>query len=100
MDFCESVPDCRNEKNRLYTASELVFITLVSVMCGSDTWDDVELFCRSQFDYFKKRLPNLRGLPHTIRLTDSSPFWTRHGLRAHSAHGLLICANRHLVWWP
>ena len=63
MDFCESVPDCRNEKNRLYTASELVFITLVSVMCGSDTWDDVELFCRSQFDYFKKRLPNLRGTP-------------------------------------
>ena len=57
MDFCESVPDCRNEKNRLYTASELVFITLVSVMCGSDTWDDVELFCRSQFDYFKKVAP-------------------------------------------
>ena len=63
LEFCNSVPDCRNEKNRLYTASELVFITLVSVLCGSDTWGDVELFCRSQFDYFKKRLPNLKGVP-------------------------------------
>ena len=63
LTFSKSVPDCRDEKNRLYDASELVFISLAAVLCGSDTWNDVEEFCEYNFKYFKERLPNLRGVP-------------------------------------
>ena len=63
MGFCEIVPDCRNDKNLVYKASELVFITTVSVLCGSDTWNEIHFFCERNFDYFKKRLPDLQGVP-------------------------------------
>ena len=63
LTFSKSVPDCRDEKNRLYDASELVFISLAAVLCGSDTWNEVEEFCEYNFKYFKERLPNLRGVP-------------------------------------
>lgn len=63
MDFCEIVPDCRNDKNKIYSATELVFITTVSVLCGSDTWNEIHYFCEGNFDYFKRRLPDLQGVP-------------------------------------
>lgn len=63
MDFCEIVPDCRNDKNKIYSATELVFITTVSVLCGSDTWNEIHYFCERNFDYFKRRLPDLQGVP-------------------------------------
>lgn len=63
LTFSKSVPDCRNEKNRLYEASDLVFISLVAVLCGSETWNEIEEFCEYNFEYFKQRLPDLRGTP-------------------------------------
>ena len=63
LTFSKSVPDCRDRKNRLYEASELVFISLVAVLCGSETWNEIEEFCEYNFRYFKERLPNLRSVP-------------------------------------
>ena len=63
MDFCEIVPDCRNDKNKIYLATEIVFITTVSVLCGADTWNEIHYFCERNFDYFKRRLPDLQGVP-------------------------------------
>lgn len=63
LTFSKSIPDCRDEKNRLYDASELVFISLVAVLCGSETWNEIEEFCEYNFKYFKERLPNLCGVP-------------------------------------
>ena len=53
LTFSKSIPDCRDEKNRLYDASELVFISLVAVLCGSETWNEIEEFCEYNFRYFK-----------------------------------------------
>lgn len=59
--FSESVPDMRSEKNRVFKASEIVFIAMVSVLCGAETWKEVAMFGKCNLDYFKSRLP---GLPH------------------------------------
>lgn len=59
--FSESVPDMRSEKNRVFKASEIVFIAMVSVLCGAETWKEVEMFGKCNLDYFKHHLP---GLPH------------------------------------
>lgn len=87
LTFSKRVPDCRNEKNRLYDASELVFISVVAVLCGSETWNEIEEFCEYNFKYFKDRLPSLRGVPRMTRLTVSSPYLTRHGLKRCSVIG-------------
>ena len=37
LEFSSYVPDIRNEKNLLYSVDEIVFISLVSVLCGAET---------------------------------------------------------------
>lgn len=41
-EFSESVPDMRCSKNRVFKASEIVFIAMVSVLCGAETWKEVK----------------------------------------------------------
>lgn len=40
LEFSSYVPDIRNEKNLLYSVDEIVFISLVSVLCGAETWSE------------------------------------------------------------
>lgn len=61
--FSEIIPDVRNEKNKIYQSNELVFISIVSVICGADTWNEIESFAKTHEDYFKKRLPGLVSVP-------------------------------------
>ena len=44
--FSEIIPDVRNEKNKIYQSNELVFISIVSVICGADTWNEIESFAK------------------------------------------------------
>lgn len=62
-EFSETVPDVRDSKNLLYTVDEIVFISLVSVMCGADTWNEIETFGNTHLDYFERRLLGLSGIP-------------------------------------
>ena len=69
MGFCEIVPDCRNDKNKVYSATELVFITTVAVLCGSDTWNEIQFFCERNFE-----LSTLALLKFFRAVSMSSPF--------------------------
>lgn len=62
-EFSESVPDMRSEKNRVFKASEIVFIAIVSVLCGAETWKEVEMFGKCNLNYFKGHLPGLSHIP-------------------------------------
>ena len=61
--FCETIPDARDEKNQIYQSNEIVFISLVSVLCGADTWNEIETFGNTHEQYFKDRLPGLPCIP-------------------------------------
>ena len=63
QEFSSYVPDVRNEKNQVYTVEEIVFIAMVSVLCGAETWNEIEIFGNSHEEYFKNRLPHLSGIP-------------------------------------
>ncbi len=62
-EFSESVPDMRSSINRVFKASEIVFIAMVSVLCGAETWKEVEMFGKCNFHYFNGRLPGLTHIP-------------------------------------
>lgn len=68
--FCEMISDVRDEKNQIYDANEIVFIALVSVLCGADSWKEIETFGKTHVQYFKDRLPGLSSIPSsdTFRL--------------------------------
>lgn len=61
--FSAIIPDVRDDKNKIYQSNEIVFISLVSVICGADTWNEIETFGKTHESYFKARLPGLVSIP-------------------------------------
>ncbi len=61
--FSAIIPDVRDDKNKIYQSNEIVFIALVSVICGADTWNEIETFGKTHESYFKTRLPGLTSIP-------------------------------------
>ena len=57
--FSAIITDVRDDKNKIYQSNEIVFIALVSVICGADTWNEIETFGKTHESYFKTRLPVL-----------------------------------------
>lgn len=51
-EFSEYVPYMRD----MFTCSEIVFIAMVSILCGAETWSEMEMFGKSHIDYFKRWL--------------------------------------------
>lgn len=62
-DFFEKVPDHRVNRNKLYTVSEIFFLTLTAVICGSEGWEDIENFGKSKINFLRKYFPYTNGIP-------------------------------------
>ena len=45
--FSAIIPDVRDDKNKIYQSNEIVFIALVTVICGADTWKKIETICKT-----------------------------------------------------
>lgn len=63
LTFSQSVPDFRLKRQQQHTSEVIVYITLAAVICDAQTWEDVALFGRSKFDYFKQVFPYLEQIP-------------------------------------
>ena len=92
QEFSSYVPDVGSEKNQVYTVEEIVFIAMVSVLCGAETWNEIEIFGNSHEEYFKNRLPHLSGIPSEDTFNRFSLCWILNGLKKFSAFGLMIFA--------
>src|SRR4051812_27504180 len=59
----QALEDPRLERTRLHDLLDLVAITLCAVICGADSWVEVEKFGEAKSDWLKGflRLPN--GIP-------------------------------------
>ena len=70
LDDFEVIEDPRRiEKNCLYTVSEILLVTFLSVICGAEGWKDVENYGKAKINYLKKYLDYENGSPSddTIR---------------------------------
>ena len=69
QSFSAIISDVRDDKNKIYQSNEIVFIFLVSVICGADTWNEIETFV-------------------------SFPYWISTGLKNVSGCGLMTSAGK------
>lgn len=69
LDEFESIDDPRLERNRLYTISEILLVTFLSVICGAEGWQDVENYGKAKINYLRYYLDYPNGIPSddTIR---------------------------------
>jgi predicted transposase YbfD/YdcC len=49
--------------NRLHPLPQMIVMSLVAILCGSDGWDDVAEFCEIREEWFKAFLELPRGIP-------------------------------------
>lgn len=63
LSFFASLPDHRIDRTKLHLAEDIVFISIASVLCGADTWDEMEDFGHSKIDWLKTILELPNGIP-------------------------------------
>lgn len=62
-DFIEGIDDPRVERNKLHSIAEILFLTLVAIICGAEGWRDIERFGKSKLDFLQKFFSYGHGVP-------------------------------------
>lgn len=63
LDFFEDLDDPRMDRKKLYPLNEILLLTLMAVVCGSEGWEDIEAFGEEKLDYLRQFLPYEKGTP-------------------------------------
>lgn len=63
LDFAHSIPDFRQELKIQHQACDIVFITVASVICGAQDWEDIEYFGHCKENFFRQYLLLPNGIP-------------------------------------
>ena len=58
-----NLEDPRLIRNQLHSMSEILLVTLLAVICGCETWNDIEDYGRIKLDFLKTLLPFKNGAP-------------------------------------
>ena len=69
----EEVEDPRLERTRLHRLSDILVVALCGVICGADSWTEIELFGKAKFDWLRTFLELGHGIPSPCP-TFPSPF--------------------------
>ena len=60
LKFFSELPDNRVERSKLHSVEDIVFISVAAIICGAESWNDIEEFGHSKKDWLKTflKLPN------------------------------------------
>lgn len=93
IPFLDKIKDVRVDRHKKYPLNEIVFLVLVSVMCGNKSWDEFAEFGKAKINWFKKYMPYKNEIPSsdTLRrvfsLIDYKEFelyfteWAKNGIK-------------------
>jgi predicted transposase YbfD/YdcC len=63
IDYFEDLPDPRQQAKVLYPLSEIILTTLCAIICGADSYVEIEEFGNAKIDFLKRFLPFEHGIP-------------------------------------
>ncbi len=63
LEHFKEVTDPRIERQKLHQLLDIIVIAICAVICGADTWGDVELFGQSKLAWLKRFLELPNGIP-------------------------------------
>jgi hypothetical protein len=58
-----AIEDPRVERTKRHLLIDIITITLCAVIGGAEPWDDIELYGKCQYKWFKKFLKLPKGIP-------------------------------------
>lgn len=56
LDCFEDLQDPRIDRRKPYPVSEILLVTLLSIISGAESWNDIELFGKAKQDYLRRFL--------------------------------------------
>lgn len=59
----EDMPDPRIERSKLHKLIDIIVIAICAVICGADSWEDIEDFGESKKEWFESFLELENGIP-------------------------------------
>jgi len=63
LSFFSGLHDPRVERTKAHFLEDIIFIAISSVICGADTWNDMELFGKSKEAWLRTILRLPEGIP-------------------------------------
>ncbi|SFZ96994.1 DDE_Tnp_1-associated, partial [Chryseobacterium limigenitum] len=63
LTFAKSIKDFRLNRKKLHPVENIVFITILAVICNAQDWEEVEDFGNSRKEFFAKYLDLKNGVP-------------------------------------
>jgi predicted transposase YbfD/YdcC len=63
LDFFSDMPDPRVERTKLHQLKDILAITICSVICGAEGWNEIELFGHSKQPWLETFLALPNGIP-------------------------------------
>lgn len=57
------IDDPRVERSKLHKLADIITIAICAVICGADTWEDIEIFGDAKYEWFKEFLELENGIP-------------------------------------
>lgn len=63
LDVFGRLDDPRIERKKLHPMPEILLLTLSAVICGAESWDDIETFGEAKIEFLRRYLAYENGLP-------------------------------------
>ena len=63
IEYFSSLPDPRIDRTKEHLLEDIIFITIAAVICGAETWNDIENYGISKEIWLKKYLTLPNGIP-------------------------------------
>lgn len=63
LNFFSNLKDPRIDRTKEHLLADIVFITISAVICGAETWNDIENYGNSKKSWLKQYLELPNGIP-------------------------------------
>jgi predicted transposase YbfD/YdcC len=63
IPFFTGLPDPRIDRTKAHLLEDLIFIAIAAVICGAETWNEIELFGKSKESWLRNFLKLPEGIP-------------------------------------
>ncbi len=62
-EYFVDIDDPRIERSKLHKLTDIITIAICAVICGADTWEDIEIFGDAKYEWLKQFLELENGIP-------------------------------------
>lgn len=63
LDYFGELKDPRVERTKFHLLEDIIFITIAAVICGADSWNDIENYGKAKESWLKQKLKLPNGIP-------------------------------------